>query len=118
MSAQKPSHEVEGIDHRAPRQDCVEAQIWRRGPKKVCRCPRRCPRTQWPPSFLNVRSLEPPRLFLELASKLSNWGRMALVREVTKNPMLTLTELQRFSVRDGRTFQKDNHLYNTIRPLW
>jgi transposase len=30
--------------------------------------------------------------------KLSNWGRRALVREVTKNPMVTLTELQRSSV--------------------
>ena len=26
-------------------------------------------------------------------SKLSNWGRRVLVREVTKNPMVTLTEL-------------------------
>jgi hypothetical protein len=45
---------------------------------------------------LKVRSLEPPRLFLELAgrpAKLSNLGRRALVREVTKNPMVTLTEL-------------------------
>jgi hypothetical protein len=30
MSEQKPSHEVKGIVHRAPRQDCVEAQIWGR----------------------------------------------------------------------------------------
>ena len=28
MSEQKPSHKVEGIVCRAPRQDCVEAQIW------------------------------------------------------------------------------------------
>ena len=56
----------------------------------------RAPRTQWPPSFLNGRSLEPPRLFLELAGRLanlSNLGRRALVREETKNPMVTLTEL-------------------------
>ena len=32
------------------------------------------------------------------AAKLSNWGRRALVREVTKNPMVTLTELQSSSV--------------------
>jgi hypothetical protein len=39
----------------------------------------------------------------------NNWGRWALVREVIKNPMVTLTELQ-----------KDNHLCSTppIRPLW
>ena len=33
----------------------------------------RSPRTQWPPSFLNGRSLEPPRLFLELAAR-PNWA--------------------------------------------
>ena len=31
-------------------------------------------------------------------AKLSNWGRRALVREVTKNPLVTLTELQSSSV--------------------
>jgi hypothetical protein len=41
--------------------------------------------------------LEPPRFFLKLA-KLNNWGTRALVREVTKNPMVTLTELQSSSV--------------------
>ncbi|KAG2457243.1 TC1A transposase, partial [Polypterus senegalus] len=34
-------------------------------------------------------------------SKLSNLGIMALVREVTKNPMVTLSELQRSSVERG-----------------
>jgi hypothetical protein len=55
------------------------------------------PSTQWPPSFFNARSLESPKL----------GGRRALVREVNKNPMVTLTEL---ICGDGRTFQKDNHL--------
>ena len=36
MSEQKPSHEVEGNVRRAPRQDCVEAQIWGKVPKNVC----------------------------------------------------------------------------------
>jgi hypothetical protein len=40
-------------------------------------------------------------------AKLSNRGRRALVREVTKNPMVTLTE---FLCGDTRTFQKVNHL--------
>ena len=44
---------------------------------------------------LNERNLEPPRLFLELAA---NRGRRVLVREVTKNLMVTLTELQSSSV--------------------
>ncbi|XP_078264148.1 uncharacterized protein LOC144598130 [Rhinoraja longicauda] len=34
-------------------------------------------------------------------AKLSNWGRRALIREVTKNPMVTLTELQSSSVKKG-----------------
>ncbi|KAG2466509.1 TCB1 transposase, partial [Polypterus senegalus] len=34
-------------------------------------------------------------------SKLSDWGRRVLVREVTKNPMVTLSELQRSSVERG-----------------
>ena len=34
-------------------------------------------------------------------AKLSNRGRKALVREVTKNPMVTLTELQSSSVDMG-----------------
>ena len=35
------------------------------------------------------------------SAKLSNRGRRALVREVTKNPMVTLTELWSFSVEMG-----------------
>jgi hypothetical protein len=52
-------------------------------------------------------------------AKLSNWGRRAFVREVTENPMVTLTELQSSSLDMGRTFQKDSHLCSTppIRPL-
>jgi hypothetical protein len=58
--------------------------------------------------------LEPPRLFLDLATpgKLSNLGRRALVREVNKNPMVTLTGLQRLC-GDERTFLKDNDLCST-----
>ena len=36
MLKQKPRHEVKGIVRRAPRQDCVEAQICERVPKNVC----------------------------------------------------------------------------------
>ncbi|KAI3356677.1 hypothetical protein L3Q82_003364 [Scortum barcoo] len=52
---------------------------------------------------INGRSSETPGLFLELAglSKLSDRGKRALVREVTKNPMVTLSELQRTSVERG-----------------
>ena len=108
-------------DNSAPRQDCFKAQIWRRVAKRN-RQQWRSPRTQWPPSFLKRRSLEPPRLFL---AKLSSRWRRALVREVTKNMMVTLTELQSSSVEIGESsrrtpFQKDNHLCSTppIRPSW
>ncbi|KAL0183511.1 hypothetical protein M9458_019207, partial [Cirrhinus mrigala] len=39
-------------------------------------------------------------------AKLSNWGRRALVREVTKNQIVTLKELQHFSVERGEPFRK------------
>ena len=46
----------------------------------------RSPRTQWPPSFLNGRSLEPPRLpRAGRPAKLSDRGRRA------KNPMVPLS---------------------------
>ena len=39
-------------------------------------------------------------------AKLRTWGRRALVREVTKNPIVTLTELQHFFVE------------RKTRPVW
>jgi transposase len=39
-------------------------------------------------------------------AKLSNRGRRALVREVTKNPMVTLTELKSSSVEMGETSRR------------
>ena len=45
MSAQTPSHEVEGIVRRALRQDCVKAQIWGRVPNNVCSI--EGPQEQW-----------------------------------------------------------------------
>jgi hypothetical protein len=82
MSEQEPSHEVKGIVRRVLRQDCVEAQIWGRVPKKVCSIhkwkkfgtTKDCPRA--------IRGEGPGS------------GRRALVREVTKNPIVTLTQLQ------------------------
>ncbi|XP_055492197.1 uncharacterized protein LOC129697554 [Leucoraja erinacea] len=47
-------------------------------------------------------------------------GEGTLVREVTKIPMVTLTELQSSSVEKWRTFQEDNYICSTppIRSLW
>ncbi|KAG2465867.1 TCB1 transposase, partial [Polypterus senegalus] len=49
------------------------------------------------------KKFETPGLFVELAKsyELNDWGRRALVREVTKNLMVTLSELQRSSVERG-----------------
>uniref|UniRef100_A0AAZ3SAF5 Sleeping Beauty transposase HTH domain-containing protein n=1 Tax=Oncorhynchus tshawytscha TaxID=74940 RepID=A0AAZ3SAF5_ONCTS len=53
------------------------------------------PRTQWPPSFLKWKKFGTTKTLPRDGStaKLSNRGRRALVGEVTKNPMVTLTEL-------------------------
>ena len=117
MSEQKLSHEVEGIVLGALRQDCVEAQILGRVPKIVCSI--EGTRTQWPASiFLKWKKFRTknnlPRA--DCPAKLSNQGRRTLVREVTKNPMVTPD----FLCGDGINFQKDNRLCSTppIRPLW
>ena len=62
MSEQKPSHEMEGIVRRTPRQDCVEVQIWGRVPTHLCSI-------EGPQEHSG--SLEPPKLFLELATRLN-----------------------------------------------
>jgi hypothetical protein len=70
-SEQKPSLEVEVIVRRAQIQDCIKAQIWgMSGELKV-------PKNTASPSFLNGESLEPPRLFLVLAT----WPNWAIGRE-------------------------------------
>ena len=54
-----------------------------------------------------------------LLAKLSDQGRRTLVREVTKNPMVT-DRAPALLCEDKRIFQKDNHLCSTppIRLLW
>uniref|UniRef100_A0AAZ3NTS3 Uncharacterized protein n=1 Tax=Oncorhynchus tshawytscha TaxID=74940 RepID=A0AAZ3NTS3_ONCTS len=97
----------------------VSAQIWRPVPKHFCsiKGPKNTEASiilQWK-KFGTTKTL--PRA--GHPAKLSNRGRRALVREVAKNPMVTLTELQSSSM-EMRIFQKDNHLGRTplIRPLW
>jgi hypothetical protein len=107
MSEQKPGHEVEIIFRRAPRQDCREVQIWGRIPVTFII-------HKWK-KFGATKNL--PRA--GRPAKLSNRGRRALVREGTKNPMVT-DRVPEFLFGDGRTFQKDNRLCSTpqIRSLW
>ena len=106
MSEQKPGHEVEGNDRSPPGQECVGTDL-EKGTKKYLQH-WRSPRTQWPPSFLNGRSLEPPRLFLELAAR-PNWaigveGRWPRTR---------------WSLWQSSRVPLDNHLCSTppIRPF-
>ena len=78
----------------------VEAQIWGKGKKKFC-CFEGCQdhSIKWNSIILKwkkfgtTRTLPSGRL-----AKLSNQGRRALVREVTKNTMVTLAEHQRSCV--------------------
>ena len=53
-------------------------------------------------------------------AKLSNRGRRALVREVIKYPMVTLTELQSPSVEMGEPSRRTtiSGALPLIRPLW
>ena len=104
------------VVRRALRQDCVDAQIWGKVPKDFCsiegpqehsglhhsaalKVPKNTVTSiiiKWQ-KFGTTKTL--PRA--GRPAKLSNRGRRALVREVTKNPMVTLTELQSSSVDMG-----------------
>jgi transposase len=97
MSEQKPSHEVEGILRRAPKQDCVDEQIW--GMSVAWKVPKNTVDSiilKWK-KFGTTKTL--PRD--GRPAKLNNRERRALVREVTKNSIATLTELQSSSVEMG-----------------
>ena len=89
MSEQKPSHAVEGIVRRAPRQDCAEAQIWNQ--KQNYSAALKVPNNTVASIILKWKKFETTKTLPKAGcpAKLSNRGRRALVREVTKNPMVT-----------------------------
>ena len=95
MSEQKPSHEVEGIVWRAPRQDCVEAPVWGRVQKNVCSIEGPQEHSGVVSIILKGKKFGTTKTLPRAGhlAKLSNQGRRTLVREVTKKPMVTLTEL-------------------------
>ena len=119
MSAQKPSHEVEGIFRRAPSQDCIDAQMHWEGYQKLSAA-LKVPKNTVASIILKCKKFETAKTLPRDGhqAKLSNQGKRALVREVTKNQMVTLTKLQ-FLCGDGKPVQKDNHLWGTppIKPL-
>ena len=73
---------------RAPSQDCVEAQIWGSVPKHFCRI-------EGPQEHRDSIILKRKKF------RTTKTLPRAKLREVTKNPMLTLTELQTSSVEMG-----------------
>ena len=105
MSEHKFYHEVQGTVCRTLRYNCEEAswegdktisQMWKVPKNTVSSFSRKWKEygtTQTPP-----RADRP--------TKLSNWARRTLVREVTKNPMTTLTELQSSLVEMGEPARK------------
>ena len=104
MSEEKPSHVAEGIVRMAPRQDCVEAEIWGRVPKHFC-------------------SIEGPQehsgLHHSITEERSKSEEKGLGQGGDKDPDGHSDRVLEFLCGDGRTFQ-DNHLCSTppIRPLW
>lgn len=82
-------NQVWGTVCSAPGQDCIEAEIWGRAQKNFC-----CiegPSKLSPALTTNGESMESPELFLKLVVQ-PIWPIM-VVKEVAKDPMLTLTEL-------------------------
>lgn len=80
------------------KQNCIKAQIWGRVQKKLKVPVSRVTSVihKWK-KFGIMRTLPAACC----PTNLSNWGRRALVREVIKNLIITLTELQHFSVMRG-----------------
>jgi hypothetical protein len=88
MLEQKPIHEVEGIVRRALRQDCVAAQV--RGTNIFLQ---QCSSSRTPVAsiILKWKTFETTKTLPRAGhpAKLSNHGRRALVKDVTKNPTNT-----------------------------
>ena len=106
ISEQKPSREVEGTACRAQAQDCVEAQIWGRLQKNAAAL--KVPKSTVASIILKWKKVGTTRTLPRAGhpAKLGNWGRRTWVRGVTKNPMVTLVELQRSCVEMGETSRR------------
>ena len=103
----------------APRQDCVEAQIWGRVPKMSAAL--KVPKNTVASIILNGRSLEPTRLFLELAPhKIEQYGEKGLGQGGDQEPDGHSDRTAEFLCGDRITFHNDNHLCSTppIRTFW
>ena len=112
MSEQKPRYEVEEIVHRG------QTVLWE-GYQNISAA-LNVPKNTVASIILKWKKFGTIKTLLRAGhpAKLSN-QRRALVREVTKNPMVT-PRAPEFLSGDGRTFQKENRLGSTppIRHLW
>ena len=93
MSEQKPWHEVEGIVRRAIRDRIVSRH--RSGEYQNISAALKVPKNTVASIILKWKKFGFTKTLPRAGwqAKLSNQGRRALVREVTKNPVVTLTEL-------------------------
>ena len=112
MSEQKLSHEVEGIARRAPRQDCMEAQIWGAVPNISAAF--KVPKNTVASIILKWKKFGTKTLpRAGHPAKLSNQGEKGLVQGGDQEPDSHTYRAPEFMCGDGRTFQKDKHLCST-----
>ena len=120
MSEQKPSHEVEGIVRGAPRHDCVK--VLTRGPDQEMSAALKVLKNTVASIIRKWKKFGTTKTLPKAGrpAKLSNRGRRALVREVTKNPMVTLTVLQSSSVEMGEPSRRTtiSAALNQIGNVW
>ena len=96
MSEQKPSHEVEGIVRRDQTGLCRGTDLRYQHFSAALKAPKNIVAS----IILKLKKFGTTKTLPRAGrpAKLSNRGRRALVREVTKNRMVTLTELHSSSV--------------------
>ncbi len=100
------NHEVKGTAWRAQRQNCGKAQIWQ-GYKKISAA-LKVPKSTVASIILKWKTFGTTRTLPRAGrlAKLSYRGRRALVREVKKNPKITVAELQRCIREMGESCRK------------
>ncbi len=100
------NHEVKGTAWRAQRQNCSKAQIWPRLQKISAAL--KVPKSTVASIILKWKTFGTTRTLPRAGrpAKLSYRGRRALVREVKKNPKITVAELQRCIREMGESCRK------------
>ncbi len=100
------NHEVKGTAWRAQRQNCGKAQIWLRLQKNSAAL--KVPKSTVASIILKWKTFGTTRTLPRAGrpAKLSYRGRRALVREVKKNPKITVAELQRCIREMGESCRK------------